>query len=145
LAVSAVLVLPAGGGGGLHAQTAGCARADFESVVGSAAGALRDLAQRNTPVFQGKLRDLKDKRGWSHDQFLREAAPFVQDDKIAEFDGKSEELLGRIAAMGQEGASAATPDCTVLTELKGIMQGLVDTQQAKWAYMFGKLDAELAK
>lgn len=128
-----------------HAQPATCSRTEFEAVVGAAAGTLRDLTQKNTPAFQGKLRHLKDKRGWSHEQFLAEAAPFVQDEKIAELDGKSEELLNRIVSMGQEGASAKTPDCTLLAQLKDIMQGLVDTQQAKWSYMFGKLESELAK
>ncbi len=69
----------------------------------------------------------------------------MQDDKITELDSKSEELLNRIVAMGQEGASAKTPDCTLLDQLRGIMQGLVETQQVKWSYMFGKLEAELGK
>ena len=63
-----------------------CAKADFEAVVDDAAGALRDLNLQNKPAFQEKLRQLKDKRGWSHDAFLKEAAPFVRDDKIAVYD-----------------------------------------------------------
>lgn len=128
-----------------YAQPANCARAEFEGVVGAAAGTLRDLTQKNTPAFQGKLRQLKEKRGWSHEQFLAEAAPFVQDERITELDAKSEELLNRIVSMGQEGASAKTPDCTLLDQLKDIMQGLVETQQVKWSYMFGKLEGELGK
>src|ERR1700730_8105308 len=45
-----------------------CAKADFEAVVDDAAAALRDLNLKNKPNFQEKLRQLKDKRGWSHDQ-----------------------------------------------------------------------------
>jgi len=142
---AALAVLASAACGVSHAQGPTCTRADFEAVVGGAAAALRDLTQKNTPGFQGKLRQLKDKRGWSHEQFMTQAAPFVQDEKVAEFDGKSEELLGRIAAMGEEGASAKMPDCALLAQLKGIMQGLVETQQAKWAYMFGKLDDALAR
>lgn len=122
-----------------------CAKADFEAVVDDAAGALRDLNLQNKPAFQEKLRQLKDKRGWSHDAFLKEAAPFVRDDKIAVYDQNSERLLADISTLGQEGADAPTPDCALLTDLKTRMQTLVDTQTAKWKYMFSKLDAALAQ
>jgi hypothetical protein len=122
-----------------------CAKADFEAVVDDAAGALRDLNMQNKPDFQEKLRQLKDKRGWSHDAFLQEAAPFVRDDKIAVYDQDSERLLEDISTLGQEGADAPTPDCTLLADLQTRMHTLVDTQTAKWKYMFEKLDAALAQ
>jgi len=122
-----------------------CAKADFEAVVDEAAASLRDLNMQNKPAFQEKLRQLKDKRGWSHDEFLKEAAPFVRDDKIAVFDQESEQLLNDISTLGQEGADAATPDCALLTELRTRMKTLVETQTAKWTYMFEKLDAALAQ
>jgi len=134
------LVAPAPGGGGQV-----CAKVDFEAVVDDAAGSLRDLNMQNKPAFQEKLRQLKDKRGWSHDEFLKEAAPFVRDDKIAVYDQQSEQLLNDISTLGQEGADAATPDCALLADLKSRMQTLVDAQTAKWTYMFEKLDAALAQ
>lgn len=129
----------------VHGADDPCGRADFEAVVEEAAGGLRDLNTENKPAFQDKLRQLKTKRGWTHDQFLREAAPFVRDDKIAEFDTRIEELLGAIGAMGQEGANAKKPDCALLLELRARMKVLVETQIAKWSYMFSKIDAELGK
>ena len=66
----------------LQAQPA-CTKADFEAVVDDAAAALRELNATNKPIFQEKLRQLKEKRGWSHDKFMAEAAPFVQDERIA--------------------------------------------------------------
>jgi hypothetical protein len=122
-----------------------CAKADFEAVVDDAAGALRDLNMQNKPAFQEKLRQLKEKRGWSHDAFLKEAAPFVRDDKIAVYDQESERLLADISTLGQEGADAATPDCALLSDLKARMKTLVDTQTEKWTYMSSKLDAALAQ
>jgi len=86
-----------------------CSKTDFESVVDEAASALRTLAQQNTPPFQAKLRQLKAKRGWSDDQFLKEAEPLVRDDKIADFDQKSETLLLSITDGGQAGAAAGAP------------------------------------
>jgi len=122
-----------------------CGKSDFEAVVDDAAGALRDLNLQNKPAFQEKLRQLKDKRGWSHDAFLKEAAPFVRDDKIAVYDQESERLLADISTLGQEGADAPTPDCTLLSDLKSRMKTLVDTQTAKWSYMFQKLDTALGQ
>ena len=139
------LVTPPGAPATPGGATQVCAKADFEAVVDDAAGALRDLNMQNKPAFQEKLRQLKDKRGWSHDAFLKEAAPFVRDDKIAGFDQDSERLLTDISTLGQEGADAATPDCALLADLKARMQTLVDTQTAKWTYMFAKLDAALAQ
>jgi hypothetical protein len=122
-----------------------CAKAEFEDVVDAAAGSLRDLNNKNRPGFQEKLRHLKDKRGWDNDRFLKEAAPFVKDEQIEVFDEKSNDLLAKISSMGQEGSAAAAPDCAMLSDLKAQMNVLVETQTAKWSYMFEKLDKELAQ
>lgn len=122
-----------------------CQKADFEQVVEDSAAALRDLNAKNKPAFQEKLKQLKDKRGWSHEQFMTEAAPFVRDDKTAEFDQQTDDLLSAISTMGEEGASSKTPDCAVLLELRARLKVLVDTQNAKWSYMSQKLDTELWK
>ncbi len=148
LAVLLLLVLSLAGGspaqaGGAATPAGECAKADFEAVVDEAAAALRDLNMKNKPAFQEKLRQLKDKRGWSHDQFLKEGTAFVRDDKIAVYDQDSERLLSDISSQGQEGAEAKTPDCALLADLRGRMQVLVETQTAKWTYMFEKLDAAL--
>jgi hypothetical protein len=122
-----------------------CTKEEFESVVEDAAAKLRDLNNENRPAFQEKLRELKDKRRWTHDEFIEKAKPFVRDDKTVVYDQTTDELLSAIASMGQEGAASATPDCAILLELRARMKVLVDTQTEKWSYMFEKLDAELAK
>ena len=75
---------------------------------------------------------------------MTEAAPLVRDEAIAGFDRKSEELLARITSGGQD-AGAGPPDCARLGELRAQMRTLVDTQKAKWGYMFDKIDKELRK
>ena len=122
-----------------------CTRTDFEAVVDGAAETLRTLTQKNSPSFQAKLRQLKDKRGWSHDQFLAEGTRFVRDDKITEFEDKSGELLARINGAGSDAGPQKAIDCSQLPELQANMTALVDLQTAKWTYMFGNIDAELAK
>jgi len=120
-----------------------CSKADFEAVVDEAAAALRDLNLKNRPTFQDKLRQLKDKRGWNNDEFIEKAAPFVRDDEIVVYDQKTQDLLTTISTMGQEGADAKQPDCALLLELRAHMHLLVETQTAKWGYMFDKIDKEL--
>ena len=145
-AAAACIVLAAHAIAPAYAQeVTACARAEFESVVDDAADALRELNNNNRPSFQDKLRALKEKRGWSNDQFLVEAAPYVKDEQIDVFDEKTNDLLAKISAMGQEGSTAKVPDCTVLADLRGLMAVLITTQTEKWAYMFQKLETELAK
>ncbi len=122
-----------------------CERAAFEAVVTDAANALRDLNQKNKPPFQARLKDLKEKRGWSHDQFLKEAAPLVQDAKISEYDERSSTLLEKIQTMGAEGAGMSQPGCTAFAELQGVMKALVDVQTEKWTYMFSKIEQEFKR
>lgn len=142
--ISALLVRPALAGEAV-AVPASCSKADFESVVDEAGAALRDLNATNKPAFQDKLRLLKEKRGWTTDQFLSEAAPFVKDERIEVWDESSNELVEKIASMGQEGSASTTPDCALLAELRGYLKTLVETQTEKWTYMFGKIESELAK
>lgn len=129
----------------LHALRAECAKADFEAVVGEAAMALRELNQANKPAFQARLKELKEKRGWSQDRFLKEAVPLVQDDHIAAFDERSSAFLDKIQSMGSEGANARDPSCAALIEVRAHMKALVGVQKDKWGYMFGRLEQELAK
>jgi hypothetical protein len=141
----AALLLAACAGGQAVAQASACAKADFEAVVNDAGSALRALNRQNTPVFQAKLRALKDKRNWSNDQFLKEAEPFVRDARIVGYDQQSEQLLVRITGGGEAGASVKAPDCALLAELRAALKVLVETQKAKWAYMLDKIEKELAR
>jgi hypothetical protein len=143
--LAAVLLLAPCGFASKALAQAQCSKGDFEAVVDEAAAILRDLTKQNTPQFQAKLRQLKDKRAWSNDQFMKEAEPFVRDDAIAGFDQKSEEFLARITSGGQAQSASAKPDCALLLELRAAMKALVDTQRSKWSYMFDKLDKELAR
>lgn len=126
-------------------EASSCSKVEFESVVDDAAAALRDLNNKNRPAFQDQLRKLKDKRGWTNDQFLVEAAPYVKDDQIEVYDTATNDLLAKISTMGEEGATANVPDCAMLQELRGQMTTLIATQADKWSYMFKKLSSELEK
>jgi hypothetical protein len=143
-AAAALLLALLGAAPVAAAQTPACAKGDFEAVVKEAGAALREIAGKNTLLFQAKLRQLKDKRKWSNEQYLKEAEPLVRDETIVGYDKQSQELVARIAGAGQAEAPAAA-DCARLAELRADLKTLVETQQAKWTHMFAKLEKELAK
>lgn len=123
-----------------------CTRSDFELVVDEAGATLRSLTSKFRPPFQNKLRQLREKRGWSHDDFVDKAAPFVRDDTIVALDRKSGDLLASINAIGEGGsAGQGQPDCTLLLQLRASLEAMVAAQTEKWRYMFAKIDAELAR
>ncbi|MEL6375150.1 MAG: hypothetical protein AAFR04_14420 [Pseudomonadota bacterium] len=121
-----------------------CDKAAFERVVQQSSRALQGLTQANKPRFQRKLQALKAKRGWSYDEFLTQAAPFVHDPKTQAYDQSTQQTLARVYDLGREG-TREVPDCKVLDELRGLLERLVTTQKAKWRYLFTKVDAELAR
>ena len=114
-------------------------------MVDEAAGALRDLARQNTPQFQGKLRQLKSKRGWSDDQFLRRRSRWCATRRLPASTRSRRSFCCASPAAARSGAADSAPDCKLLAELRAVMGSLVETQKAKWAYMFEKIEAELRK
>ncbi len=128
---------------GTPSATVGCAKQEFEAVVEGAAGALRDLNARNAPGFQDKLRLLRERRKWSAEEFMAKAAPFVQDERIADYDQRSTDLLAQLNRMGEAGSASNSPDCKLLEDLRATMKSLIDTQIEKWAYMFAKIERGL--
>ena len=129
----------------LRVEAQDCTKPEFEAVVEAAATALRDLNQKNRPIYQARLRELREKRSWTQDQFFKEAAPLVQDERIAEFDQRSQAFLERIQSMGAEAPTGSKEGCKTLAEVRGYMGSLVEVQSAKWSYMFGRIDQELKK
>lgn len=136
------LVLTFGGLASSAAHAAACAKDDFAAVVDQSGQVLRALAAENKAPFQDKLRQLKQKNGWTDQQFLTEARPYVVDDRIKALDEEANGLLTGIATLGDT-SGAKQPDCTVLDSLKGNLAMLVDVVKAKWRYMDEKIDAAL--
>jgi hypothetical protein len=143
--VLVLLLAPLGASRAAFSQAAACAKADFEAVVNGAGAALKDLANQNTPVFQAKLLQLKDKRSWSNDELKQQAGPLLRDEKTAGFDKQSEELVARITGGGKAEAEPAAPNCALLTGLQADLKLLLETQQAKWTHVLARIDQELAK
>jgi hypothetical protein len=140
----------------LSAHAEDCGRDAFAAVVGDANIQLSTLNETNKKSFQEKLQQLKLRNGWSDADYVNQARPYVQDERIAAFDSDNKALLDRIPQLGggvqstQALASAAPmpgnvadPRCAMLDELRGLMAKVVENTQAKWRYMAGKVDDAL--
>ncbi len=133
-----------------------CDQAAFSAVVDEARSRLEALNTTNKQEFQQKLSALREKRGWSKDDFVKNARPLVQDAEIASFDARHEELLTKVPQIGQADRPVASlagiapaiepasdKRCVMLDELRGLMGQVIENTRAKWAYMHGKTDAML--
>jgi hypothetical protein len=140
-----------------HAED--CSREAFATVVGEANIRLSSLNQDNKKSFQEKLQALKTRNGWSDSDYVTQATPYVQDERIAAFDAENKALLARIPQLGDAGpqttqalagaaplpGGAADPRCAMLNDLRSLIGKVVENTQAKWRYMAGKLDGALDK
>lgn len=130
-----------------------CDQAAFAAVVGEASAQLNAMNSQGKADFQRKLQLLKQQRGWSDDEFIAAATPFVQNSEVAAFDQGNKRLLENVAQLGTPapmtasltGLSARSQGnhCAMLEKLRGLMVKLVDNTQAKWSNMIGQVDVAL--
>jgi hypothetical protein len=135
----ALVFLPAGSALAQDDQP-DCGRAAFAAAVNNTGSMLTMLNESNKKIFQEKLLKLKTRRGWSDQDYLTQAAQFVRDEQIADYDAKAAALVAKIS---QPGGGSDVPDaarCAMLEDLKTITGLLIANTAAKWGYMHGKLD-----
>ncbi len=132
-ATACVLALPA------HAAT--CPAEQFGAAVDQSGAALRAFNFEAQPKLKERLKDLKVKKGWADEGYEDKAYEYLQDEKIAGFDTRSNELLGKIDTLGREGEKAGG-DCGALDELKAAGGELLGVMKAKSAYMLSRIDTE---
>ncbi len=150
----AALILSGFAGGAAASE---CGQDAFSAAVADARAALERLSAEHRGSFQQKLMTIKQREGWSDEDYRANARPLVQDERIAAFDARNEELLAQVPAIGRQARSVASlagaapsvePSadrrCAMLEELRAVMDGVVANARAKWAYMQGKADAALA-
>ena len=125
------------------ALAAGCTADDFARAVDEAGAALRALNLDNAPKLGAKLRQLRQKKGWSESDDEEMAHDYLSDAKLSNFDATANELLARIDTLGRPAASGA-PDCAKLDDLKAASLELIAVMKAKASYTMAKIDGELA-
>src|SRR5262245_49695280 len=125
------------------AEAAQCSKDDFGKAVDQAGAALRKLNADNAPRLRAKMRELKERKGWSDADFEDKALSAVQDERIEAYNAQANDLLAKLDTLGSiEPASDA--DCGKISELSAASLELHATIKAKTAYTLSKLDQMLA-
>jgi hypothetical protein len=136
------LVLVAGAGPGAHALS--CTERQVAEAVDKSGAALRSINAEQMPKLQARMRQLKEKRGWSDAEYQEKAYAALQDKKVTAFDEQSNDLLARIDGLGAI-VPKTEADCEKVAELTASSLELQATMRAKTAYMTQRIDALLAE
>src|SRR5262245_2108052 len=124
------------------AEAAPCSKDDFGKAVDQAGAALRKLNADNAPRLRAKMRELKERKGWSDTDFEEKALAAVQDERIEAYNAQANDLLAKLDTLGSiEPASDA--DCSKISELSAASLELQATIKAKAASTLAKLDQML--
>lgn len=122
---------------------ADCKPEDFAAAVDKSGAQLRAFNGEALPKLQAKLKQLKDKKGWTDSDYEEKALASVRDDQTAKLDAEAEDLIVKIDQLGRPPESGPV-DCTKLTELEAAGHELLAVMKAKSTYALGKLDAAIA-
>ena len=129
-----LMIAPAAG-----AQSQTCDAAAFRSVVSAASASISELHEKNNKIFQEKLQKLKAASGWSDADYVAKATPFVKDDVTASLDAANQTLLAKVQSFNGEQAGSDAGRCSMLQELKSLMQQVVANTDTKWQHLISKV------
>ncbi len=120
-----------------------CPADQFRKVVDDAGAALRRVNTESRPRIDSGLRRLKDKFGWSEDDYTEKANALLSDAKSEGYDVTASELLARLDRLSGEGQSGKA-ECGLLADLESTALELQATVRVKTQYMLSRIDATLA-
>jgi len=121
---------------------ADCKAEDFAAAVDKSGAELRAFNGEALPKLQERLKQLKDKKGWSDADYEDKAMATVRDERTAKLDAEAEDLIIKIDQLGRPPESGPI-DCTKLTELEAASLELLAVMKAKSTYALAKLDAAI--
>ena len=136
--VLAVLALSVSGEPVLAAT---CPAEQFGAAVDQSGAALRAYNAEAQPRLKERISVLKSKKGWPDEGYEEKAYDYLQDDRMAGFDTRSNDLLTKIDTLGQQGEKGGA-DCAALDDLKAAGGELLGVMKAKSAYMLERIDKE---
>lgn len=121
---------------------ADCKPEDFAAAVDKSGAQLRAFNAEALPKLQDKLKQLKDKKGWSDSDYEDKAMATVRDDRTTKLDADAEDLIIKIDQLGRPPENGPI-DCAKLTELEAAGLELLAVMKAKSTYTLSKLDAAI--
>jgi hypothetical protein len=121
-----------------------CTADDFAAAVDSSGAALRTFNAEALPKLKDRLRQLKEKEGWTGAGYEEKALQTVRDKRTAEYDAKAEDLIVRIDTFGRP-TPEQPPNCSQLAELNAAGRELLAVMKAKSAYTLKPISKKTAK
>jgi hypothetical protein len=118
-----------------------CTNDEIAKAVDAVGASLRAVNAENAPRLQGKLRQLKAKRGWSDVEFEERSIEVMHDARVEALDRQANDILSRIDQLGD--TTQEKPDCDKLAGIRAASIELVATMRAKSAHTIGRIDALL--
>ncbi|MEI9899521.1 MAG: hypothetical protein WDN31_04580 [Hyphomicrobium sp.] len=109
---------------------ADCKPDDFAAAVDKSGAALRAFNAEATPKMQEKLKQLRDKQGWSDADYEDKAIAIVRDERTTKLDADAEDLIVKIDQLGRP-AESGPLDCSKLSELEAAGIELLAVMKAK--------------
>lgn len=116
-----------------------CDAAAFKSVVSAASASINGLHEKDNKIFQEGLQKLRTAKGWSDGDFVANATPFVKDDITASLDLANQGLLAKVQSLDAAQANSKSGRCSMLQELKSMMDQVVANTDAKWQHLISKV------
>jgi len=114
---------------------AGCDRSSYSEVFDKASVELTKMNNERAKQIKRLLRDLKKLASWTDQEYLRNAAPLVENEQISEFNSRSKALLASVADFGGSGTTIDRGECGKVDELRALFSLLIDNTREKWAFM----------
>lgn len=119
-----------------------CAPGELASAVDEAGEALRAFNAEAQPKLKSRLDKLRAKKGWTAEEAEEKALAYLEDERIASLDTKSNDLLTKIDALGRP-ADPSASDCSSIAAVRATGAELLGVMKEKLAYTLAKLDKEL--
>ena len=124
---------------GPAASAQSCTSEQIRKVVDDTGAVLRRINAESRQRLDTGLKRLKEKNGWSEDDYLEKANLALSDARSDAYDVTATDLLGKLDRLGEETPTGA-PDCSRLGELEATALELQATVRVKTQYMLARLD-----
>lgn len=118
-----------------------CTRAQLADAVDKTGASLRKVTTETAPQLQAKMRQLKERKGWSDADYEEQAVALISDKRLADLDQQASDLIARIDTLGTPKSDDV--NCATIAELEAAGAELIATVRTKASYAIAKLDQAL--
>ncbi len=122
-----------------YGQSSPCDAGAFREAVAKASASINEMHEKNSKAFQEKLQSVRVSNGWSEAEFVAKATPFVKDETTASLDADNQAILAKVQSLGANGSGSESERCSMLADLKSLMDKVVANTGSKWQHMMEKI------